>query len=102
MRSDSLTMPTSLLSLSTTGIAPRSVFESRSIAERASSLGCTLGTSLAMISAAVFMGARLFDGPVGTYPHRDGVDYVGGDHRLGRGDLGGRVEAGASMADDPG
>src|SRR3954451_9674543 len=100
IRSDSLTIPTTLLSPSTTGIAPRSDFASRSIAARASSSGVTVGTSRSMISPAVFIGARLFDRPVGAYPGGDRIDHIAGDHRLGRADALGGVEAGASVADD--
>src|SRR5690349_16867767 len=95
-------MPTTFFSASTTGIAPRSVLASRSIAVRASSSGVTVGTSRSMISPAVFMGARLFDRTVGTYPRRDRVDHVGGDHRLRRPHPSGRVEPGAGMGDDRG
>src|SRR5690349_17009297 len=100
MRSDSLTIPTTLLPLSTTGIAPRSLFASRSMALRASSSGVTVGTSRAMISPAVFMGARLFDRPVGTYPGGDRVDHVGRDHRLRGADPLGCVKTGPHVADD--
>src|SRR3954451_5095177 len=100
IRSDSLTIPTTLLSPSTTGIAPRSDFASRSIAARASSSGVTVGTSRSMISPAVFMAARVFDRPVGTYPRGDRIDHVARDHRLGRAHPLGGVEAGASVADD--
>src|SRR5690348_14794280 len=102
IRSDSLTIPTTLLPLSTTGTAPRSVLASRSMAARASSSGLRVGTSRSMISPAVFMGARLFDRPVGTYPDGDGIDHVGRDHRLGGADALGGVESGASVADDCG
>src|SRR5690349_7060861 len=100
MRSDSLTIPTSLFSSSTTGIAPRSDFESRSIAVRASSSGRTLGMSRVMISPAVFIAARLFDAAVGTYPRRDRLDHVGRDHRLRGANPGGRMEPGTGMGDD--
>src|SRR4029077_11516189 len=95
-------MPTSLFSLSTTGIAPRSDFESRSIAVRASSLGWTLGTSVAMISPAVFMAARLFDRALGTYPRGDRVDHVAGDHRLGGPPPARGVKPGAGVGDNGG
>src|SRR5689334_8258073 len=100
IRSDSLTMPTTLLPSSTTGIAPRSVLASRSMAVRASSSGRTLGTSRSMMSPAVFMAARLFDRAVGTYRQRDRVDHVAGDHGLRRAQVGGRVAAGAGVGDD--
>src|SRR5689334_25131166 len=100
MRSDSLTMPTTLFSSSTTGIAPRSVFASRSMAVRASSSGRTLGTSPSMISPAFFMVARLFDRAVGTYRRRDRVDHVAGDHRLRVADPGCGVAAGTGVGDD--
>src|ERR1700729_89090 len=51
-------MPTPLRSESTAATAPWSVFESRSIAARASSSGVTLAASRSMISAAVFTGER--------------------------------------------
>src|SRR5215218_6538011 len=95
-------MPTTLLSPSTTGIAPRSLLARRSIAARASSSAVTVGASRAMISPAVFMAARLFDRPVGTYPGGDRIDHVGGDHRLGGADPRGGVEAGPGVADDGG
>src|SRR5690348_18359851 len=102
IRSDWLTMPTTLLPASTTGIAPRSVFASRSMAVRASSSGRTLGTSLSMISPAFFMAARLFDRAVGTYRRRDRVDHVARDHRLRVADPGGGVATGAGVGEDRG
>src|ERR1700761_3098801 len=77
-------MPTTLRSASTTATAPWSVFESRSIAVRASSSGPTLGASASMMSAAVFIrSARLFARTGGAQARRDRRDHVGGDHRLG-------------------
>src|SRR6476646_4299263 len=103
IRSDSLTMPTTLRSPSTTGTAPFSVFESSPIAARASSSGETDGTSVSMISPAVFIAvARLFDPRVGTHSHRDRVDHIGGDHRLRRTEAGGGVTAGASVGKNAG
>src|SRR6476646_3831457 len=102
IRSDSLTMPTTLFSSSTTGIAPRSVFASRSMAVRASSSGRTLGTSRSMISPAFFMAARLFDRAVRAYCQRDRVDHVAGDHRLHVAHPGGGVAAGAGVGKDRG
>ena len=61
-------------------------FASRSIARRASSSGPTLGTPAFMMSAAVFIAARLFDRLVGTQAHRNRRDHVAGDHRLGGAD----------------
>src|SRR5213592_4963013 len=102
IRWDSLKMPATLLPLSTTGIAPRSLLASRSIAARASSSGVTVGTSRAMISPAVFMVARLFDRPAGAYPGGDRVDHVAGDHRLDGPDACRRAETCARVADHGG
>src|SRR5260221_8010898 len=100
IRSDSLTIPTTRRSSSTTAIALLSVFANSSIALRASASGETVGTDLSMISAGVFIPARLFDGEVWRHPHRDRVDHVGGDHRLGGADTGAGIAAGAGMGDD--
>src|SRR6478735_8623189 len=92
-------MPTTLRSSSTTGIAPLSVLASSSIALRASASGETLGTELSMISAAVFIPARLFDRGVGTHPHRDRVDHVAGDNRLGGADAEGGLTTRAGVGE---
>src|SRR5436190_17345575 len=100
IRSDSLTIPTTLFSPSTTGIAPRSVLASRSMAVRASSSGRTLGTSRSTISPALFMAARLFDRAVRTYRQGDRIDHIAGDHRVWVANPDGGIAAGAGMGKD--
>src|ERR1700712_5064280 len=98
-------MPTTLRSASTTVTAPCSVFESRSIAVRASSSGLKPGASASMISAAVFIkeSARLFDRPGGVQTHGDRGDHVGGDRRLdGAAEQTGSLLPGAGVGDHRG
>src|ERR1700712_2883181 len=95
-------MPTTLRSPSTTGIAPRSVLASRSIAARASPAGVTDGTSASMISAAVFTGARLIDPTAAKQANRERGDDVGGDHRLGGAEAVRGLAAGAGVGENAG